>query len=121
MFRQGGQSLESDTTIRDLASRSEEEFLKAGECLSNRSRVGVCHHIHATFRIVAMETESDVGEVFELKERLQDLNNDTGHRVDTRDGEAGNPFVQTIVNHDVEQLVTLGLVRVFLEFQGHAV
>lgn len=61
-----------------------------------------------------METEPEVGEVSELKERLQDLKNDGSRRINTGDREAGNPFVQTIVNHDIKKLVALGLVRVFL-------
>ena len=116
MFRQGGQSLESHTTVRDLASRSEEEFLKSRKRLSDSGGARICHHIHTAFWIVAMEAKSDVCEIFELEERLQDLENDAGHRIDTWDGEAGNPLVQTVGDHDVEQLATLALIRAFLEF-----
>ena len=121
VLRQGGQPLEGDTTIRDLASRAEEELLKVGQRLTNRSGIGIGHHIHATLWIVAMETEPDVREIFELEQRLQGLKDDTGHRVNMWDREAGDLPVQTIVNHDIEQLAALALIRVLFELQGHAV
>ena len=60
VLRQGGQPLEGDATIRDLVSRAKEEFSKVKQCLTNRSGVGVGHHIHTALQTVAMEIESDV-------------------------------------------------------------
>ena len=92
-----------------------------GKRLSYSSSVWIGHHIHATLRVVAVETESDMGEVFELKERLQDLKNDTGHRIDAWDGKTRDLLVQTVVDHDIEQLTALALVRVLLKFQSYSV
>ena len=101
-----------------LISRAEEELLKVGQSLTNRSGIGVSHHIHTALRIVAMETELNVREVFKQEQRLQGLKDSASHRWDR---EVGGLPIQTVVNHDIGQLAALALVRVILELQSHTI
>ena len=69
------------------------------EQLSDSSNVWVGHHIYAPFRIVAVETGSDVGEIPRIGREAWGLENDTGHRVNMIHGiERKYIFVQTLVD-----------------------
>ena len=71
-LRRLGRPLKS-TSVLVLVTWVGEGVLNEGGRLSNSSNVWVGHHTHAPFRVVAVETKSDVGEILGLEERLRDL------------------------------------------------